>query len=121
MPDKSNQSDTEPGCQWAFTHAAFCAGLPAGRFTLIVNPEKAQKYISRRLSIVNLVLPVIGLGTGLSWFGYSWAGLPLIVLAILLPRMVKAHAPKILLHLALREARTYRDALEFEIMEVRLR
>ena len=121
MPDISQESASDSGRQVEVTHQEFCAGLPAGRFSLIVNPEKAQKYIRHRLFIVGIALPVIGLGTALSWSGYTWAGSPLIAIGFLLPRVVKSHAPKILLHLALREARTYRDALEFEILEIRLR
>ena len=86
-----------------------------------MNPEKAKKDIQQRLVRVGIALPIIGLGTALSWSGYTWAGLPVIAIGLLLPRVVKAHAAKILLHLALREARTYRDALEFEILEIRLR
>jgi hypothetical protein len=121
MPNTSDESVSDSGRQVEVSHQEFCAGLPAGRFRLIVNPEKAQKYIRHRLFIVGIALPIIGLGTALSWSGYTWAGLPLIAIGLLLPRIVKAHAPKILLHLALREARTYRDALEFEILEIRLR
>ena len=121
MPDITHETSSEAGRQVEVTHQDFCTGLPAGRFSLIVNPEKAQKYIKHRLFIVGIALPIIGLGTALSWSGYTWAGLPLIAIGLILPRVVKAHAPKILLHLALREARTYRDALEFEILEIRLR
>ena len=121
MADQSFETASESGRQVEVSHAEFCAGLPAGRFRLIVNPELAQKYIKHRLFVVGIALPTIGLGTALSWSGYTWAGLPLIAIGLLLPRVVKAHAPKILLFLAAREARTYRDALEFEIMEIRLR
>jgi hypothetical protein len=41
------------------------------------------------------------------------------VAGFLLHRVVKAQAPKILLHLAGRDDRTYREAIAYEIMEVR--
>jgi hypothetical protein len=109
------------GTQVELSHKVFCAGLPAGRFHLIVNPERAQKYIRHRLFVVGLALPVIGIGTALAWSGYLWVGFPMVAVGVLFPRVVKAHAAKILLHLALREEKTYREALDFEIMEVRLR
>ena len=109
------------GAQVEPSYKAFCAGLPAGRFHLIVNPERAQKYIRHRLFVVGLALPVIGIGTALAWSGYLWAGFPMVAVGVLFPRVVKAHAAKILLHLVLREEKTYREALDFEIMEVRLR
>ena len=45
----------------------------------------------------------------------------MIVVGALLHRVIKAHAAKILLHLALHDARTYREAMEYGILEVRLR
>ena len=102
-------------------HAEFCAGLPVGRFHLIVNPERAQKYVRHRLFVVGLALPVIATGTALAWSGYVWLGLPMVAAGLIVPRVIKAQAAKILLYLALREEKTYREALDFEIMEVRLR
>lgn len=101
------------------SHQAFRAGLPAGRFRLIVNPERAQKYVRQRLFVVGIALPLLGIGTALSLSGYPWVGLPMIVAGALLPRAIKSHATKILLHLALQDARTYHEAVEYEILEVR--
>jgi hypothetical protein len=109
------------GTQVELPHKAFCAGLPAGRFNLIVNPERAQKYIRHRLFVVGLALPVIAIGTALAWSGHVWLGLPMVAAGLIVPRVIKAQAAKILLHLALREEKTYLEALDFEIMEVRLR
>lgn len=113
------QPTAETDASQYVTHEQFCAGLPAGRFRLIVNPERAQKYVKHRLFVVGIALPLLGIGTALSLSGYFWFGLPMVVVGALLPRVVKAHAAKILLHLALHDARTYNEALEFEILEVR--
>ena len=48
----------------------FRAGLPVGRFRLIVNPERAQKYVKQRLFVVGVSLPILGLGVALSLYGY---------------------------------------------------
>ena len=103
------------------SHQEFRAGVPAGRFHLIVDPERAQKYVKHRLFVVGISLPLLGIGTALSWSGYPWVGLPMIVVGALLHRVIKAHAAKILLHLALHDARTYHEAMEYGILEVRLR
>jgi hypothetical protein len=100
-------------------YQAFRAGLPAGRFRLIVNPERAQKYVRQRLFVVGVSLPMLGIGVALSLYGYSWIGLPLVLVGALLPRVIKAHAAKILLHLALHDDTIYHEALEYEILEVR--
>ena len=101
------------------THAEFCRGAPAGLFRLIVNPDKARKYVRHRLMIIPVLLAVAGLGTALTLYGYTWGGLGLVALAVLVNRLVSAQSAKIMLHLATQDARVYGEAIEFEIMEVR--
>ena len=58
-------------------------------------------------------VPLIGFS------GSTWWGLGLVLVSFVLNRGVSAHAAKILLHLAQRDARAYRDAIDQEILEVR--
>jgi hypothetical protein len=101
-------------------HAEFRSGLPAGRFRLIVNPDRARKYVKHRLMLTALILPIIGAGIGVAYFGHPWTGLVLVLLGIAAHRLVAHQAPKILLHMCLRDARIYREAIDFELLEVRL-
>ena len=101
------------------SHAEFCRGLPAGLFRLIVNPERARKYVRHRLLIIPVTLAAAGLGTALTLFGYTWIGLGLVALAVLVNRLVSMQSAKILLHLATQDATVYRESIDFEIMEVR--
>ena len=101
-------------------HQEFKTGLPRGRFRVIVNPERAQKYIKHKLLVVGIALPMIGIGAALALSGYPWAGAPLVLIGILLPRYIKKQAPKILLYLAQNDVKTYQDAIEYEILEVRI-
>jgi hypothetical protein len=102
------------------SHQEFRTGLPAGRFRLIVNPDKARKYVRHRLLLVVLMLPLIGIGAALALSGYTWSGLILVGAGVLLHRLTGSHAANILLHLATQDERIYREAIEFEILEVRL-
>jgi hypothetical protein len=102
------------------SHAEFRSGLPAGRFRLIVNPERARKYVRHRLFVVAITLPMVGIGAALALSGYPWVGLALVVAGVLLHRLITAQAPRILLHLATQDARIYHEAIEYEILEVRL-
>lgn len=102
------------------SHEEFRIGLPAGRFRLIVNPDKARKYVRHRLFIVGISLPMAGIGSALALSGYTWIGLALVVSAVVLHRVVTAQAPKILLHLATQDARVYHEAIDYEILEVQL-
>lgn len=101
-------------------HAEFRTGLPAGRFRVIVNPDRARKYVKHRLLLTALVLPVIGTGIGMAFFDYRWLGLGLVLAGIAAHRLVSHQAPRILLHMATEDARIYHEAIEFEILEVRL-
>ena len=102
-------------------HDEFRAGVPAGRFDLIVNPERAQRYVRHRLFIVGISLPLLGIGAALAVWGLPWVGFPMVLVGMLLHRIVKRHATRILLHLAVTDANTYFEAMEFGLLEVRLR
>jgi hypothetical protein len=75
--------------------------------------------VKHRLLLTALVLPFIGAGIGIAWLGYHWAGLALVIFGVVAHRVVAHQAPKILLHMALRDAKIYHEALEFEILEVK--
>jgi fatty acid desaturase len=111
-------SAEEPSPRY-FSHEEFRIGLPVGRFRVIMNPALAQKYLKFRLFVVGIALPMVGFGVAFSFWGYLWAGLPLVLAGILLPRVIKAHAPRIVLFLAARDPAIYNEAIEYEIMEVR--
>ncbi|MEY4426643.1 MAG: hypothetical protein RL535_941, partial [Pseudomonadota bacterium] len=51
---------------------------------------------------------------------YTWLGLALVLLGLLVPRSIKKQAPKILLHLAQNDAKIYQEAIDYEILEVRM-
>lgn len=109
----------EAGSTLDVSHQEFRVGLPVGRFKLIVNPERAQKYVKHRLFVVGISLPLLGIGAALALSGFFWWGLPLVMVGAALHRVIKAHAAKILLHLAMNDAKVYQEAIDYEILEVR--
>jgi hypothetical protein len=100
-------------------HEEFRAGLPAGRFRVVVNPKLARRYVSQRLLLLVVVMPVIGGGIALALLGAIWAGGAVVAAGIALNRIVMWQAPRILLHLALRDPKVYAFATEHALMEVR--
>lgn len=100
-------------------HAEFVRGLPAGHYRLIVNPERARKYVRHRLLILPVSIAMAGIGIALALSRMPWWGLGLVALAVLVNRLVRLQAPSILLHLATHDERTYFEAMEFAILEVR--
>ena len=97
----------------------FRAGLPAGRFRVIVNPKLARRYVSQRLLLMVLLLPVIGVGIALALTGHLLAGGLLVAGGVALNRLLMWQAPTILLHLATRDASAYEHVTSHGLMEVR--
>jgi hypothetical protein len=101
------------------SHEEFIAGLPRGRFRLIVDPKLARRFVAQRLWLFPWVTAVIGAGMALAFTGSTWPGGLLVLAGVALNRVVAWNAGKILLHLATRDAGTYEAATQGGIMEVR--
>ena len=96
----------------------FKNGLPFGRFRVIVNPKLAQKYMKDRLNLVPVALVLIIVGLALAFYGARWFGGAMVVIGVVANRLVKAQAPKMVLHLATKDPVAYRDLLDKEVMSV---
>ncbi len=114
-PDPASGADTVP----FIAHQEFCAGLPFGRFRVVVNPALARPYVMQRTRMTAVAITVIGLGAALALAGRAWAGVALVAAGIVLNRVVRHQAGKIVLHLALNDAAVYRDVTSGGVMEVR--
>jgi hypothetical protein len=97
----------------------FRAGMAAGRFRLVVDPKLARRWVSQRLLLMVLVMPIIGLGIALALMRHTWPGALLVAAGVLLNRVVMWQAPKILLHFALQDAKAYEAVTQGGVMEVR--
>ena len=97
----------------------FRNGLPHGRFRIIVNPALAAPFVAYRTHATPLAIAMIGPGIAAALVGYPWTGGLLVAAGILLRRVVKTQAPRILLHLATRVPSVYEYATEHGVMEVR--
>jgi hypothetical protein len=104
----------------AVSFQEFKNGLPFGRFRLIVNPDKAYRYVRHRLYLNGVSIPLLGAGVACGLVGYHVIGAILCVLGFGMRWIVKRQGPQILLHLVQNDAKTYHDAIEYEIMEVRM-
>ena len=118
-PSEATAPTAEENLAIAVPHGEFRAGLPLARYRVIINPKKAERYVKHRLFIMGVTVPLLGLGIAMVLWGHTYIGLTLGAIGFVLPRIVKHQAGKILLHLALNDAKTYYDAVEYEIMEVR--
>ncbi|MBA3598852.1 MAG: hypothetical protein H0W40_15955 [Methylibium sp.] len=97
----------------------FRTGLPHGRFRVIVNPKLAAPFVTHFTLATQLAIAMIGSGIAAALAGYPWIGGFLVVAGILLRRVIKTQAPRILLYLATHVPSVYEKATEHGVMEVR--
>ena len=97
----------------------FRSGLPHGRFRVIVNPKLAAPFVAHHTLATPLALAMIGSGIAAALAGYPWPGGLLVLASIVLRRVVKTQAPRILLHIASRVPAVYHQATEHGVFEVR--
>jgi len=93
-------------------------GLPHGRFRVVVNPALVTPFVALVTRVTPLAIAMIGPGIAVALAGHPWIGAALVALGIVLRRMVKSQAPRILLHMATRLPSVYEQATEHGVMEV---
>ncbi|MDH4060275.1 MAG: hypothetical protein OEU94_05630 [Aquincola sp.] len=111
------QEDTVP----YVAHEEFREGLPGGRFRVIVDPALAQRYVVHRTRVNVIAMLAICIGAALALAGQALWGIVLVGLGIAANRLVKKQAPRIVLHLASRQAAIYAEVTSQGVMEVRRR
>ena len=88
------------------------AKFGTGALEGVIAPETAAHAAG-----TSALLPMLALGIS----GYAWAGLSPVLVGVLAPRLIKKRAPELLLHLATQDKDIYREAIDYEILEVRAR
>ncbi len=100
------------------THAAFREAYAAGRLRIEIDPKRAARFVSARLLLPLVMLPVLGIGVGLALMGWIWTGLAIVAAAIVVPRVVKRSAPHFIVTQSLAEERFYDDAVREGVLRV---
>jgi hypothetical protein len=100
-------------------HEEFRSGLPAGRFHVVVDPRLARRYVSQRLFLLVVLMPVIGVGIALVLMGRTWLGALLVFAGVALNRLTMWQAPALVLQMATRDRAVYEYVTGHGVMEVR--
>ena len=99
-------------------HAEFVEGYRAGRIRVDFDAPAAARFLSARLLLPLVTLPVLGAGVALALVGWLWSGLAVIAAAIIVPRLIKRSAPQFLLTQMLNDEQLYDDCTRAVIMNV---
>jgi hypothetical protein len=114
----SDSSSAEPGRGPALTHAAFVAACAERRARIECEPRAAARYVSARLWLPLVALPVLGAGVALVLVGWIYTGLAVIAAGIIVPRLIRRAAAHIVYQQALQDPAVYEEVTRAGVMRV---
>ncbi|MDH5536962.1 MAG: hypothetical protein OEZ08_15525 [Betaproteobacteria bacterium] len=100
------------------THDEFREAYAAGKAKAEIDPHAAARYVSARLLLPIMVLPVLGMGVALALVGWIFTGLALLAVGFVAPRMIKRAAPRFVLMQSLQDEEIYLEVTRGNIMQV---
>jgi hypothetical protein len=100
------------------THAEFVFAYQSGAIRVNVDRVAAARFVSARLLLPFVMLPVLGLGTALALTGSVWIGLAIIGIGTLAPIVIKRSAPHFVLTHAIEDAKFYDDVAASGLLEI---
>lgn len=100
------------------THAEFVAAYRAGTIRVDIDRIEAARYVSARLLLPLVKLPVLGVGVALALTGWLWTGLAIIGVGTLAPVLIRRSAPHFVITHALQDAKFYEDVAASGLMQI---
>ena len=100
------------------THSQFVEAYRAGSIRVNIDRTGAARFMSARLLLPLVMLPVLGIGVALALSGWLWTGFALIGLGTLAPVLIKRSAPHFLLKQALEDPRVYEDLTGAGLLQI---
>jgi hypothetical protein len=92
------------------THDQFVAAYRAGTLRVNIDRAQAARFVSARLLLPFMMLPVLGTGVALALVGWVWTGLILVAVGTIAPMLIKRSAPHFIITQSLQDTRFYEDA-----------
>jgi hypothetical protein len=100
------------------SHAEFIEAYRAGSIRVQVDRAAAARYVSGRLLLPLVMLPVLGVGVALALTGWVWTGLALIGGGTLAPILIKRAAPHFVITQALQDRAFYDDVAASGLLQI---
>ncbi|MEW5865122.1 MAG: hypothetical protein AB1773_16255 [Pseudomonadota bacterium] len=102
----------------ALSHSEFVAGYRSGRLRVSVDRRGAADFVSRRMLLPFVLLPVLGIAVALALALSVLAGAVLFLAALLARHFVRATSQGFVLSRALESEPFYRDAVAAGVLRV---
>jgi hypothetical protein len=100
------------------THQEFIAAYTRGEVKVEVEPVGAARFLSARLLLPLIMMPVLGIGVALALTGWIYTGLAVIAAGVIAPRLIKRSAPHFVLTQALQDAAVYDEVARAGVLRV---
>ena len=99
-------------------HREFVEAYHAGRIRVDIDRKGAARFVSRRLLLPLIMMPILGIGTALAILGWIWTGLAIIALGTIVPMFIRISAPNFVMTQSLHDAKFYSDAYRDGILHL---
>ena len=100
------------------THPEFIAAYTRGEIKVELDPAGSARFLSARLLLPLVMMPVVGIGIALALMGWIYTGLLVMAAGIVAPRLIKRSAPHFVLTQALEDPRVYDEVTRADILRV---
>ena len=100
------------------THAEFVAGYKRGAIRVDFDRAAAARFLSARLLLPFVMMPVLGIGVALALIGWFYTGLAVIAVGVVVPRLIKRGASRFLLQQAIVDPAAYDALTRANVMRV---
>jgi len=100
------------------THGEFVAAYTRGEIRVEMDPAGSARFLSARMLLPLVMMPVLGIGVGLVLLGWIFTGLGIVAIGFIAPRLIKRSAPHFVFTQALRDAAVYDEATRAGILRV---
>src|ERR1700704_253793 len=100
------------------TPAEFVAAYARGEIKIEIDPRGAGRFLSARLLLPFVMMPILGAGVALGLIGWIYTGLTVIALGIVIPGLIKRSASHFLLRDALQDPAVYEELTRANVLRV---
>jgi hypothetical protein len=100
------------------THAEFAAAYARGEIKVEIDPAGAARFLSARLLLPLVMMPVLGFGVALALIGWIYTGLAVLAAGIVAPRLIKRSAPHFVLQQALNDPAVYEEITKTGLLRI---